>query len=138
MTPDLSFARVDPTAGRHRLLAVRDPSRKVYRAEMGDAHAIVVPRDGTLRIPYVEAEGETRMHELIDALTDAVGCRSIRFVAARVRDDPFDRAAKRVFGDRYLEDVLHDAERVDEEWSPPDDAVEKAQTVTCLDVEWSK
>jgi len=55
MTHDLRFDRIDPTTPRNRLLAIRDRSRKVYRATKGDAYAVIVPRDGTLRIPYVEA-----------------------------------------------------------------------------------
>lgn len=143
-TDALRFDRIDTTAPRNQLLAIADRDRKVYRATLGDAYAIIEPDDGTLRIPYVQAEGDTRMHELLDAVVDAVGMdskrsRRIRFVCIDT-DDEVDRALRDAVGmgdTPSLTEVVHGGERVDEEWSPDTHDVDEAQTVPCLDVEWS-
>jgi len=135
---DLRFDRIDPTTGRIRLLAIRDRDRKAYRATLGDAYAIIVPRNGTLRIPYVQAEGDTRMHELLDAVVDAVGSRRIRFVCVGT-GDPIDDALREAVGMNgpRLSDVLHGFDRVDEEWCVDTDDVGEDQIVPCLDGVWS-
>ena len=144
MPDDLRFDRIDTTSPRNRLLAIRDRDAKVYRATLGDAYAIIEPDDGTLRIPYVQAEGDTRMGDLLDRVVEAVGSsskttRRIRFVCIDT-DDEVDRALRDAVGmgdTPRLTEVVHGGERVDEEWSPDTHDVEEAQTVPCLDVEWS-
>lgn len=144
--PDVRFDRIDPTAGRNRLLAIADRTDDVYRATLGDASCVIVPDDGTLRIPWVQAGDDVRMRDLLDAVVEAVGSstktsRRIRFVCITTDDDADRayRAALRKLGvpttDR-LEDVVHGGERVDEEWSPETHDVDETQTVPCLDVVW--
>lgn len=131
---ELAFYRIGPHAGRYQLLPIRDRDGKVFRVEAGDAHAIVEPGDGRLRIPYVEAEGDTRMSDLLSRLVDETDCRNLRFVEPRISDGPLEQYWGHVATGEPLDEVLRDYEEVEEEWDASE--YHDAQTVLCFDVEW--
>lgn len=133
---DIRFDRIDPNAGRYRLLPIRNRDGKVFRASIGDTYAVVEPGDERLRIAYIESGGEYRMKHLLNALVDRVGCHDLRFVSPRTSDDPIERAWQEATdAGPPLDEVLYDYEVVEEPW--PEDAPEDDDVARCFDVEWA-
>lgn len=136
MTDDsLQFDRIDPWVGKYQFLPIRDRDGSAYLATLGDAHAVIEPGYNRLRIAYVEAEGDTRMKELLTAVTDAADCRELRFVSPRLSGDDLDR----IWQDRFdagdpLDEVIEGYDVTEEDW--PDDTPEDDDVVTVLDVWW--
>lgn len=106
----------------------------MYRVTYGDAWAVVEPGDGRIRIPWIQADGDTRMKQLCDALVDATGTRTFRFVSPTTPDDPL-REAFGIEDVPALADVLCGYDEVEEPW--PDDAPEDDAVTVCFDVEWN-
>jgi hypothetical protein len=131
----LQFDRIDPWVGKYQFLPIRDRDGDAYRATLGDAEAIIEPGDGRVRIAYVEAEGDTRMSDLLTAVVDAVDCQELRFVAPRLSGDDTER----IWQDRFdagdpLDDIIEGYVVTEEDW--PDDAPEDDDVATVLDVWW--
>lgn len=115
---DLIIRREDPRAGLTRLLPIgHDEDGKVYRVDYGDAEAVIKTTRGEIRIPYIRATGDTRMKELLTALTEKADCRRLRFVGVRMPGTAYDAVWRRLFEDtpslyEVLEGFDHEIERM--------------------------
>lgn len=68
------------TLSIEEIATTKDTGDPVFHAELGDAWADIIVADARLYIHFIEATGDTRMSELMDALVTHFGNDIVQFM----------------------------------------------------------
>lgn len=110
----------------------RSEDDAAYHARFKSVHAVVVPSEGEIRIPYIRRKRKGEFSEFMDRLVETLGCTRVRFVNILTDDRPEVRAIRPDDG-LMIKDAVRGFQRDDEEW----DHYGEDGPVPCLVGDWT-